>query len=234
MSEITVATYNIHSSVGRDRVHDPGRISAVMAEIKADLFGLQEVGTGRGGRGRGIDQYSHFAEETGFHMVAGPNKRWHTHPYGNALLSRWPVLDARLIDLTIGRVEPRGAIDADLDVPGGLRVIVTHFGLRPDERWRQVTRLEQAIRGHDGRPLLFMGDFNIFGVERHVLKRLGARFAAGGILKTFPSNMPFLALDRLWSCPAALIDSLHVHRTALSAIASDHLPLVGRISLSAR
>src|SRR5580692_9440471 len=40
---ISVATYNIHRCVGLDRIRDPGRIADVIAELDADVVGLQEV-----------------------------------------------------------------------------------------------------------------------------------------------------------------------------------------------
>ena len=39
-----VATYNIHSCLGTDRKFAPERIAQVIAELDADLIGLQEVG----------------------------------------------------------------------------------------------------------------------------------------------------------------------------------------------
>jgi len=47
---------------------------------------------------------------------------------------------------------------------------------------------------------------------------------------TFPSPLPLLALDRIWSSPASLLRRVRVHRSRLARRASDHLPLVARLA----
>ena len=47
--------------------------------------------------------------------------------------------------------------------------------------------------------------------------------------RTFPSRWPLFALDRIWISPRQRLLQVQVHRTALSRVASDHLPLVAHI-----
>jgi len=154
---LAAASYNIHSCVGRDGRCDPDRVLAVLREIDADVIGLQEVGH-RPVRRLGGDQYAFFVSSTGMHSVAGRHSRYEGAEFGNLLLSRRPVAEQRTIDLTIRGSEPRGAIDAEIDVDGHpLRVLVAHLGLHPAERWRQVNRLAEALREHGRAPVLLMG-----------------------------------------------------------------------------
>lgn len=226
---LRVATYNIHSAVGGDGVRDPGRILRVLAELSADILALQEV---RDPRGPGeIGQFDYFAAATGMHAVAGPNLLLHREPYGNALLSRWPVRRSRLIDLTQPGLEPRGAIDAVIDLEGvELRVIATHLGLRPREQMRQIARLAEAVADGGGLPLLVMGDFNLWGPAGRLLRRLGYAGPGRGAA-SFPARLPVVALDRIWTTPPALMGRSAVHRSPLAARASDHLPVTAELSL---
>ena len=62
--------------------------------------------------------------------------------YGHVLISRWPLEQIALHDVSIARREPRCAIDAVIRSPrGGFRVIATHLGLGLGERRRQIARL---------------------------------------------------------------------------------------------
>ena len=108
---ITVGSYNIHSCVGSDNRYDPGRIQSVIADLDADVVGLQEVGE-RARHARSIDHFDFLSDETGMHVIAGPNLIDNGSPYGNVMLSRWPVTDYRLIRLNVPNREPRGAIAA--------------------------------------------------------------------------------------------------------------------------
>lgn len=164
--QIGAATYNIHRCVGTDGRYSPGRIALVLEELDADIIGLQEVDTRLTAAG-GRDQLSFLAHRLGFYVAAGLNIVRHRGHYGNALLSRWPILNSLLIDLTAPGREPRGAVSGDIAAPEtsasiGLRVIITHFGLRAWERRRQLTGLLEYIGldAGDERPLLVMGDFN--------------------------------------------------------------------------
>ena len=228
---LTVATYNVHSSIGRDRACNPDRILRVVAEFNPDIIAFQEV-SHRHIEGTDGDQFAYFRERTGMHAVAGLNLLYDRRRFGNALFSRWPITTCRRIDLSVYGREPRGAIDAEIDVSGHrLRVIATHLGLGPGERRRQVDRIAHALHDHGEVPTLIMGDFNIFGRERKLLHRLGAPTARKDCPASFPAHMPLLGLDRIWTRPGMLLQSLAVHRTALSAVASDHLPLVGKVAL---
>jgi endonuclease/exonuclease/phosphatase family metal-dependent hydrolase len=229
--ELTVATYNVHSSVGRDRACDPDRILRVIAELNPEIIAFQEV-SHRHMAGTDGDQFAYFRERTGMHAVAGLNLLYDRRRFGNALFSRWPITTCRRIDLSVYGREPRGAIDAEIDVNGQrLRVIATHLGLGPGERRRQVERIAHALHEGVELPTVIMGDFNIFGRERKLLHRLGAPIARKDCPASFPARMPLLGLDRIWTRPGMLMHRLSVHRSPLAAVASDHLPVVAKIAL---
>lgn len=232
---IRVVTYNIHTCVGVDGRYDPGRIVAVLREIDADIACLQEVGARRG-IGRHSDQWAYLGEATGCRVILGTGIRQHRGRFGNAILTRFPIVAARSIDLTVVGHEPRGAIDADLLIADRvLRVIATHFGLRASERRLQANRLmnllgetSTASRREAGAVLL-MGDFNEWRGRSGAIRVFDRRLGPSAAERTFPSWMPVLALDRIYAEGPAVLDEVSVYRSPLARLASDHLPLVGTL-----
>lgn len=229
---ITVATYNIHTCVGVDRRYDPARIATVLRELNADILGLQEVDA-RHRQGGNVDQWAYFASATGMRVISGVNAHDHRGRFGNAILTRFPVLAVRQIDLSIRGCEPRGAIDADLLVHGRvIRVIATHLGLRASERRYQVQRLLEAfLGGEDGRDgILIMGDLNEWRGRRAGISTLDRQLGRAPAPRTFPSWMPILRLDRIYAGGAVMLGGTRVHRSPLARLASDHLPLKAAIA----
>jgi len=225
-TSIVIASYNTHGAVGMDRRFAPDRIARVLAEIDADIVALQELQL----RANGFDMLAYLQSETGFHAIAGPTIRSTERDFGNGLLTRFPIASAAQVKLDVGRREPRGAIDATLDCDGApLRVIATHLGLRPAERRTQVRRLLDAVRAGPEIPTVLLGDLNEWFLHGRPLRWLRDHFGESPAHATFPSPMPLLALDRIWSSPASLLRRVRVHRSKLARRASDHLPLVAKL-----
>jgi endonuclease/exonuclease/phosphatase family metal-dependent hydrolase len=152
--------------------------------------------------------------------------------YGNALLTRHPVTAVRRIDLGVSGREPRGALDADLDVRGRcVQVVVTHFGLSAAERRQQASRLLEAVRLDVEHPILLLGDFNEWLPGGGALRMLQPHFVRSPSLPTFPSLRPMLALDRIWIRSGHALAGVRVHRSPAARVASDHLPLRADIAL---
>ena len=232
---VRVVTYNIHACVGVDGRYDPPRIAAVLHEIDADVCCLQEVGARRG-IGRHSDQWSYLGEVTGCRVIIGSGLREYRGRFGNAILSRFPVLAARSIDLTVAGCEPRGAIDADLSAGGRvLRVIATHFGLRAAERRLQASRLMHLLghaspaSGREADAVLLMGDLNEWRGRSGAIRVFDRRLGPSAAERTFPSWMPVLALDRIYAEGPAALHGVSVYRSPLARLASDHLPLLGTL-----
>src|SRR6185436_1660472 len=123
-----VASYNVHGCVGADGVESSARIAQVILELGCDTVGLQEVGT-----------LEHLADALGMQAIASLELCEGRGHFGNALLTRRPVLAVRHHPYAYAGREPRDALDVDLDVGGEkVRVLVTHLGLRPAERRHQV------------------------------------------------------------------------------------------------
>ena len=226
--DLVVATYNVHTGVGVDRRYDPGRCAAVMRELGADIIALQEVDA-RHRDNRHHDQWVFFAEETGMTAIPGPNVLNHRGRFGNALLTRWPILNVRAVDLSVDGREPRGAIDADLAVGNRvLRVIATHFGLRAPERQIQAQRLLAALEAEDGirrDGIVVMGDLNEWRGRRGGVRTMDREIGRAPTPRTFPSWCPLLPLDRIFVGLAVDLAHTEVHRSPLARVASDHLPL---------
>jgi endonuclease/exonuclease/phosphatase family metal-dependent hydrolase len=217
---LVLATYNIHRCVGWDRRYDPGRVADVLKELEADVIALQEVDSPTH---RGLQLLHWFSEETKMRAIAGPTLVEHKGHYGNAVLTTCATHEVRLIDLSFGAREPRGAIDVDLRCDGGrMQVIATHLGLRPAERRFQVERL---LTQFGAQHCLLMGDLNewfLWGKPLRLIKKI---FGHAPALPTFPAFSPVFALDRIWVRPPGTLVRLSVHRTTRSLRASDHLPL---------
>jgi endonuclease/exonuclease/phosphatase family metal-dependent hydrolase len=230
---LRVATYNIHGCVGLDRRYDPARIAAVLREIDADILCLQEV-EARGARTPNGGQASYLAKATNRSVIVSVGARGRGR-FANAILTRFPPLATRVIDLAVPGYEPRGAIDVDLSIGDRiLRVMATHFGLHAGERRLQANRLIAAL----GEPtasspmphaVLLVGDLNEWRGRAGGVRALDRCFGPSAAPRTFPSWMPVLPLDRIYAFGPAILRDVHVYRSPLARLASDHLPLLGTL-----
>jgi endonuclease/exonuclease/phosphatase family metal-dependent hydrolase len=231
MRPLVVGSYNIHRGRGLDRRLDLDRIAAVIAEIDPDVIGLQEVIREQGAAHR--DQAAYLAKRLGMALVMGVTRAYQEGTYGNAVLSRLPVLGSAACDLSHRRREPRGCLRVDLDVDGrSLHVFNCHFGLAVRERRQQVLGLARFIRDAAtlAGPRVVMGDFN----EWHpgpVSRTLRREFSSPmrRMRRTHPAVFPLFKLDRLYWDVELEGEAFHVHRSRLARVASDHLPIVARL-----
>jgi endonuclease/exonuclease/phosphatase family metal-dependent hydrolase len=231
-----VASYNIHKCRGMDGRTRPDRILQVIQEIGADLIALQEVDK-RFGRKDGLLDPDEILRDTGMRLLVQSDlpqgHGWH----GNALLVRREPKTYRRLRLRLPGFEPRGAIVAELDLGDGeFRVIAAHLGLLRQSRVDQASALLKAHRELAPMPTLLMGDFNEWRRNRYrsSLSVLEPTFGAGHSPRSFPSRRPIFALDRILGWPEGMVSDLAVHKSPLARVASDHLPLTARVSLTAR
>lgn len=225
MSVISVLSYNIHECVGLDRRRDPARIAEVIKLSGAQIVGLQEVHSDSSGEDH-LHQMNYLSAATGLQAVAGPAVERRNGHYGNVLLTGYKVLGVQKLDLSYAGREPRGAIDADLDIGGEpVRVIVTHLGLLPAERRFQVRKLLTALSEQRTRTVIMLSDFNEWLPTGRSLRWIHTHLGKTALVRTFPARFPVFALDRIWVSPAAALVELSCVRSRLSRLASDHLPL---------
>ena len=228
MLTVVVASYNIHRGIGLDRRLDLARIADVIAETHADVIGLQEV-IREDGHDH-ADQAAFLGARLGMEVVMGETRSHGTGTYGNAVLTRLPVLGSARCDLSWGAREPRGCLRVDIDVGGAtLHVFNCHLGLKLIERRRQLALLGGfiAVSHQLPGPRVLMGDFNEwhFGPITRGLKR---EFSSPmrHMRRTHPAWFPLFKLDRIYWDVALEGRKFHVHRSRRARAASDHLPVV--------
>ncbi len=236
---LRVATYNVHGCVGTDGKRSETRIAEVIADLAVDVVGLQELDLSRA-RSGGVDQAGLIAEQLGWHRQFQPALRHGDEHYGHAILSRYPLTMVRCADLP-GEApffcrENRAALGLDVATDFGVvHVINTHLGLGRRERLLQAELLTSAewldaISG--GIPLILLGDFNSLPGSRPYralsrrLREVRQFVRPARSLSTFPTSFPAFAVDHIFVNAALQPQSVAVHRTSVSRVASDHFPLV--------
>ncbi len=175
---IRLLTYNIHgwrTADGRPNLH---ALTDVIAATKADIVGLNEVYYPRVVEGDRRPALEALAARLDMHFVFGPCLRWPAQDnmpedaYGNALLSRWPIIASAVHHLTpkeedgqqlLAQKEQRGLLEGRILLPNGktLTVYVTHLD-HTDEAARLLQlRVARQWLGRDrNRPHLVIGDLN--------------------------------------------------------------------------
>ena len=228
-SLVKVATWNIHMGRGRDGRRDLERVAKVIGNLGVDCIGLQEVDNHSHEAG---DDLTRLAVATGMRAVAGPTMVRAGGEYGNALLSRWPVTRVVRHDLSVPGREPRGLLQAVIDCPNSpFYLAVTHLGLHPAERRRQVAAILSHLPFDESLPLLLLGDFNEWLLWGRPLRWLHRRFGRTPAPPSFPARWPLVRLDRILASGPVRLQGVGTIDTELTRMASDHLPVVAEIDL---
>ena len=165
---VRVLTLNIWNSSGPWEQRRP-LIREWIERLSPDLVGFQEVL-----RGDGIDQAHELLDGMGYHVDYAQASVWwgdKKSAFGNAIGSRWPIVDREEVELP-GRDDPedpeiRCALNVQIDSPlGPISLTCTHLNWRPHHgpvRERQVQALADFVlrrRPKDGFPSIVVGDFN--------------------------------------------------------------------------
>ena len=207
------------------------RIADVLAELDADIIALQEVFSVSDSQ---EGQVELLGSALGLKSVFGRTRHHRGRPYGNALLSRWPITGSCDMDLSWADRERRGCIRADLKTPyGPLHVFNIHMGTSYFERRHQVKSLLASKQIHEGilGPRVLVGDFNEW-IKGLTTRMLSDRFESLNLQlhtrkrRTYPGFLPLLHLDHIYFERPLRIQKAELVRNRLSRIASDHLPLV--------
>ncbi len=228
---VRVMSYNLHNAANTDGRLDIEAIAQVIEASGADVVALQEVS-----RGwiiwSNLDMLEWLSQRLDMPYVYGPtaDAQW-----GNALLSRYPILSAETFPLSPEVLPRRGFIRAEIDIGGGtLTVIATHFTHRGDhdtEREIMASEILDAWGGADY--TLILGDLNatpdklameIFANAGYVDLIVGLGLPNS---LTFPSTEPNRQIDYIWITSELAASGIEVIQTR----ASDHLPIVATITL---
>jgi endonuclease/exonuclease/phosphatase family metal-dependent hydrolase len=211
-------------------------VARVIAELDADVVALQE-----------FTYPASVAIETRtpvvlttldrYQCALGPTRERPgtdvTECFGNALLTRHPLVDVHRIDLSRARREARGALAATVELGGGthVHVLAAHLGLRLNERRFQVRQILDYLDSVQNEFVIVLGDFNDWLPGRSAAHVLDQRLGRAPRRASFPVWWPVLTLDRIWVRPLAGLRHISVHASPSARRASDHLPVIAEIEL---
>ena len=238
--QLVVGSFNIHHGAGPGDELDLQHTADVIADMDADVLGLQEVDRHWSPRSGFMDQARWLEQRLGMHMAYGANQ---DHPppqpgeprrqYGTAILSRYPIRESRNTLLPRpGGGEQRGLLVAELLVGGvTVRFMTTHLqhSSRTD-RLAQAEAINEVVEGAAGTVLV--GDLNarpgtpeIHTLTRHLTDTWPVVGTADGF--TYSARAPWARIDYILASPDIGIGQAEV----LHAQASDHLPVIARLAL---
>lgn len=231
MTPFRIATYNVHKCKGMDWRVSPARIAEVAECLRADILATQEIL---------FSQATEISKRLDLPFTFGSARQHGGEPYGNAVFSRLPVVSTQSHDLTVPGREQRQCIRVSFQLPSGgaAHFFAVHLGTSFTERRRQARDLlspHVLLSNETAKRRIIVGDFNEWS-RGLATQMLSHRFESADILmhlkrrKTYPGALPFLHLDHIYYDADFKLRDMHLFRTRLTLLASDHLPLVATFS----
>lgn len=246
---LKILTYNIHkgfSSSNRHFIlHD---IKESIRQIDADVVCLQEIHGERNISKNRFDdwpsnsQFEFLADEVWHHHAYAKNAIYKTGHHGNAILSKYPIVEWENIDVSLMQSASRSLLHGTIELTQTrqhVHVICVHLGLLGLERQRQLTTLTDRIDSHvpHDTPLIIAGDFNdwLGRAEAHFTHELDVdevfKKSSGKYARTFPAWLPALSMDRIYSRGLNLVKCKRLHGNPWRKL-SDHIPLMAEFDIA--
>jgi len=230
-SQLTVLSYNIHK--GRayfSRKKSWHVLIDLLFTLKPDVVFLQEFF-----REPESEEALEAAADSLWPFYSyGKNAVQGKFDYGNAILSKNPILHSENLNITTNRLEPRGLLYATIEpkIFGRVHLACTHLNLTHSGRSRQLQSIHQFFEGRinpDDR-LIFAGDFNDWSnrLQSQIVGQFNVQDALSAHLKydapTFPSFYPMWPLDKIYQRNFEVVESRCLENEKLK-FQSDHLPI---------
>jgi endonuclease/exonuclease/phosphatase family metal-dependent hydrolase len=229
-SIVRVMTWNIHGGVGPDGRHDLARMLVLVRRAEPDVLALQEVDSRRVKGGEHPIEL--LKRALGHHGVRAAAIVTPDGDYGQVLLSRWPMRDTEVHDISVAGREPRRAVSTIIDAPAGsFCMVAAHLGLNWGERRKQRKQMVALARRCPFTTVM-AGDFNDWIWGGSIQNVLACELPGRTRHRTFPARFPLLRLDRIYCRPALALKHSRVDAEGCSI--SDHLPVIAEIDLSVR
>ena len=227
--KLKIMTFNIQHCLNYiERRIDFPLFAKTIAESGTDIVGLNEV------RGKGIhplyeEQTKILAEGAGYkyYYFAKAIDFDGVNPYGNAVLSKYPIIKAETVGIPDpavrkydGYYETRCIAKLTVDVGEPLSVLAVHFGLNRDEH---ENARDTILKNLSDKRCVLMGDFNV-QPQSDILDPIRARMrdAADGFgdMFTFPSDKPDRKIDYIFVSKDITVKSAEIPPLTVS----DHRP----------
>lgn len=244
--QIKVMTYNIHHGKGMDGKLDLDRIVQIIQASEADVIGLNEVDRHFSSRSAYLDQIDYLAKRLQMYQAFGAaftlkyrrRKSQLDREYGNAILSRYPIVSEQnhLFDFYAGLIEGRALLETTIQIHPKLllKIFVTHLSMNPLLHKRQTDYILDLAK-KEPLPLIILGDWNMKPTARawrkisELLVDVCTVTETAHSVLTFPAKNPTVQLDYIFVGPHIQVYS--VKTVSLDPIASDHLPLIAQVSI---
>ena len=234
--QIKIMSFNIQHCLNFvTREIDYDLIADTIKKCGADIIGLQEMRDESEAEGYDA-QTKIIAEKLGFYYYFAEAIKFDgKNPYGNALISRYPIKSAETIlipDPIIkeydGYYETRCLLKAVIDVGEELNVLVSHFGLNPDEHRNAV---ETIVKNIPTEHCVLMGDFNV-EPDNHVLAPVMDKLYDTAKMffspkLSFPTDVPSVKIDYIFVSKDLVVNEADIPEV----IASDHRPHTATIKI---
>ncbi|NVK56048.1 MAG: endonuclease/exonuclease/phosphatase family protein [Alteromonadaceae bacterium] len=221
-------SYNVHSGIGRDGIQDYQRIGQFLASVNADFVLLQEMDTRPKERDVN-DDITAICANGHFELIPGKTMTTAHGWFGNAILSRHPVLHRQQFDISVENREPRTLQQVVVSAGDNqISLLNAHLGLKKTERAYQARRLHAAVNDIQQRfdiPACVGGDMNEWWPSTKIFKRLDQQYRQLETGRSFPSQLPLIKLDRLWASKRIVVRDCGRLRGDAFDYYSDHLPI---------
>ncbi len=233
-----VMTFNTQHCLNYlEQVIDYDIMAEAITDCGADIVGLNEMYS-EGVHPDFVNQTNILSEKTGlenYYFSKAIDVYEENNPYGNAILSRYKIVEAKNIPV------PDPVVKLNPDKPGyetrcllkvklenGLTVLVTHFGLHHDE---QENAVKTVLENLEDEKCVLMGDFNVTP-DSKLLEPIRERMKDTADLfenklYSHPSDEPLIKIDYVF-----VSKDIEVVAADIPAIvASDHRPHTAEIKL---
>ncbi len=242
--QIRILCYNIHYGQGTDGVYDIARLADVINKTKPDLVALQEmdVHVKRSGR---VHQLQELAKLTGLHARFGPTQHYEGGLFGNAVLSRFPILNVVIQPLpytesTAEKVTyPRATVAVTVKAPNDkpLRIVSTHFQHNmPEDRVAEAKAVNALFTFKDETiPTILAGDINAKPEAEpvQILLEKWTNAIDKEATPTVPATDPKSRIDYIFYRPASAFKVIDT-KVIPESIASDHRPVFAILEIPAK
>lgn len=235
--QLRILSYNIRHGQGLDREINLPRIAKVIQSANPDLVALQEVDQNVNRSGK-VDQAAELGKLTGMKSLFGGNIPLQGGAYGNAILSRLPLLKHKNHPLPkLYEGEQRGVLEAEVFIPQIKQKILffnTHLDYRPDdqERLKSAQMINNLSAKRKNFAAFLTGDLNALP-ESHTLREFELHWqnsTAAEPQHTFPADRPDRQIDFVLHAQASRNDlgqwKMQEAKVLGEAVASDHRPIL--------